>query len=284
MDNKRGFANPDIVVSSEWLADHLNDPDVRLIESNEDPLVYHAGHIPGAVEIDWTRDLNQPLMRDFIDSADMQKLLRRHGIREDQTLVFYGDKNNWWASYAFYIFSMFGLRNLKILDGGRLKWMREGKPMTRDFPEFSNGNISISERNDQQFRANRGLMMEYIAAENTILDVRSRQEYVGEALHMPGYLSDGALRAGRIPGSTHIHWEDCVQGEFSEYRSADELLSMYASHGITSETQLILYCRIGKRSSHNWLVLTQLLGFSNVLNYDAGWLEWGNLMGVPVER
>lgn len=279
------YANPEALVSTEWVADHLNEPDVCLVESNEDPLVYSSGHIPGAVEIDWTRDLNQPLRRDFLQPPAFQSLLRRKGISEGMTVVFYGDRNNWWAAYAYYIFSLFKLPlKLRLMDGGRLKWVREGRELEREQVQPESGSIAVKARLDNEFRAGRGMVLDSIENGRLLLDVRSGQEYTGEALHMPGYLSDGALRAGRLPGAVHLHWEECVRGEFAEFKSRAELENLYKEHGAEGDPESIIYCRIGKRSSHNWFVQTQLLGRKNVRNYDSGWLEWGNLFDVPIER
>jgi thiosulfate/3-mercaptopyruvate sulfurtransferase len=284
MSNERGFARPEFLVSTQWVAEHLDDPEVYIIASNEDPLVYPSGHLPGAVEIDWVRDLNQPLKRDFLDAEAFQELLQRKGINPGMTLVFYGDKNNWWAAYALYIFSLFKVPNLRMMEGGRLKWIREDRPVTTTVPQLPRGEMMVTERFDELFRARREQVMHHLEQDLPIIDVRSDQEFTGEALHMPGYLSDGALRSGRIPGAIHLHWEECVTGEFAEFKSREEIENIYRERGFQFDTDAILYCRIGKRSSHNWFVMTHLLGYERVKNYDSGWLEWGNLHDVPIER
>ena len=279
----RGYKNPEVLVSTEWVAEHLNDPDVRIIESNEDPLVYPSGHIPGAIEVDWTRDLNHPVKRDFLDQEMFQTLIRRLGADENTTFVIYGDKNNWWASYAFYIFKMFNVPDVRIMEGGRLKWVKEGRELSKEHPRFEESSYIAPER-DNSNRYFRSDVNGHIDEGKRILDVRHRQEFTGEALHMPGYLSDGALRAGRMPGAVHIHWEEFVHGETACYKSYDEIMEIYRKAGISSEDDIMLYCRIGKRSSHHFFVMKYLMGFDKVHNYDAGWLEWGNLMDARIEK
>lgn len=280
----RGYAHPEVLVSTDWVESHIDDPHVRIVESNEDPLTYPAGHIPGAVEVDWTRDLNQPIRRNFLDREDFQDLMRRIGADNDKTIVLYGDKNNWWACYAFWIFKIFNVRDVRLMEGGHLKWVSEGRPVDRTHSRYDYSEYVAPTRNDTESRIFRGQLMKHLDAGKKILDVRSPQEYNGEALHMPGYLSDGALRLGRIPGSIHLHWEECVEGEFATFKSRDEILQLYTERGLRAEDELVIYCRIGKRSSHNWFVMNYLLGFPNIRMYDGAWLEWGNLVDAPIER
>ncbi len=283
--NKRGYAHPEVLVSTEWVAQHLDDPNVRIIESNEDPLLYPSGHIPGAVEVDWVRDLNDPLRRDYLDREGFEKLMSRIGVTPDMTIVLYGDKNNWWACYAFWVFQLFGHTNAKIMDGGRLKWEKEGRPMTREVPQYPPTEYRAPERDDSKIRAFRDQVLAHVQAGKPLIDVRSPEEYRGERLHMPDYPNEGALRGGHIPGAVNIPWARAINPEDGTFKPADELRKIYIGEaGIRPEDDVIVYCRIGERSSHTWFVLTYLLGFPKVRNYDGSWTEWGNLVGVPIER
>jgi thiosulfate/3-mercaptopyruvate sulfurtransferase len=282
---ERGYAHPEVLVSTEWVAEHLNDPKVRLVESNEDILLYDTGHIPGAVKIDWVTDLNDSLRRDYVDRDAFQKLLRAKGINQDTTVVFYGDKNNWWATYAFWVFRLFGLTNLKLLDGGRLRWVDEGRPLATEVPSPRAGNITVPARNDAPIRAFRDEVLSHLDKKGQMVDVRSPEEYRGERLHMAEYPNEGALRGGHIPGAKSVPWARAVNPETHTYRPASELRTLYEQEqGIGPERETIVYCRIGERSSHTWFALTYLLGYPNVRNYDGSWTEWGNGVGLPVER
>ncbi len=282
---ERGYANPDALVSTEWVAAHLDDPKVRLVESDEDVLLYEIGHIPGAVKIDWVADLNDPVTRDYIDAASFEKLLRSHGIDEDTTIVFYGDNNNWWAAYAFWVFRLFGVKNLKLMDGGRARWEQEGRPMTTEVPSYPEGNIRIEGRDDEAIRAFRDDVFAHIAAGRPLVDVRSPEEYSGERLHMPAYPNEGAMRGGHIPGARNVPWARVVDPETHTFLPADELRAIYeAEQGLRRDDDVVVYCRIGERSSHTWFVLTELLGFDRVRNYDGSWTEWGNLVRAPIEK
>ncbi len=283
--HERGYVHPEVLVSTEWVAQHLNDPNVRIIESNEDPLLYPSGHIPGAVEVDWVRDLNDPLVRDYLDRERFEELMSRIGVTPDMTVVFYGDKNNWWACYAFWVFQLFGHTNAKVMDGGRLKWEKEGRPMTREVPQYPRTEYRAPERDDSKIRAFRDQVLAHVRAGKPLIDVRSPEEYRGERLHMPDYPNEGALRGGHIPGAVNIPWSRAINPEDGTFKSADELRQIYLGEaGIKPDDEVIVYCRIGERSSHTWFVLTYLLGFPNVRNYDGSWTEWGNLVGVPIER
>ncbi|MCS6773321.1 MAG: sulfurtransferase [Anaerolineae bacterium] len=277
------YARPESLVSTEWLAEHLNDPNVRIVESNEDPLLYDTGHIPGAVKIDWTADLNDPLKRDYLNSEQFAQLMSRKGIANDTFVVFYGDKNNWWATYAFWVFQLFGHKKAAILNGGRKKWVDEGRPMTREVPEYPPTNYVAPPRDDSTIRAFRDEVLRHVQAKGTLVDVRSPAEYSGERLHMPEYPNEGALRGGHIPGAQNIPWAQAVR-EDGTFKSREELEALYRSKGITPDKPIIAYCRIGERSSHTWFVLTHLLGYPNVKNYDGSWTEWGNSVGLPIER
>jgi thiosulfate/3-mercaptopyruvate sulfurtransferase len=281
----RGYADPAVLVSTQWVADHLNDPAVRIVESDEDPLLYAAGHIPGAVQVDWARDLNDPLRRDYLDRERFEQLMSRLGIANDTTVVFYGDKNNWWATYAYWVFQLFGHTRAKIMDGGRLKWEREGRPLTREVPSYPPTQYRAPERDDTRIRAFRDQVMQHIEARLPLVDVRSPQEYTGERLHMPEYPNEGALRGGHIPGAKNVPWARAVNPEDGTFKSVEELRKIYLEEqGLKPDDDVIVYCRIGERSSHTWFVLTHLLGFQRVRNYDGSWTEWGNLVGAPIER
>ncbi len=281
----RGYAHPEVLVSTQWVADHLADPKVRLVESNEDILLYETGHIPGAVKIDWVADLNDPLIRDYIDGPRFERLLRSKGIDDDTTIVLYGDKNNWWATYAFWVFRLFGLNNLRLMDGGRLRWAQEGRELVTAVPRSREGSITVSERDDSRNRAFRDQVMEHVRRGNALVDVRSPEEYRGERLHMPEYPNEGALRGGHIPGARSIPWGRAVNPETHTFRPASELRTIYQEeNGLTPGDEVIAYCRIGERSSHTWFALTYLLGFDRVRNYDGSWTEWGNLVRSPVEK
>jgi len=255
------------------------------VEADEDVLLYEVGHIPGAVKVDWVADLNDPLTRDYIDRERLEKLLRSRGINQDTTIVLYGDKNNWWATYTFWVLRLFGVENLRIMDGGRAKWEKEGRALTTEVPSYPEGNIVVGERDDSRIRAFRDEVLEHVRRRGQLVDVRSPEEYRGERLHMPDYPNEGALRGGHIPGARNIPWARAVDPETHTFRSAEELRALYVGEaGLRPEEETIAYCRIGERSSHTWFVLTYLLGFQKVRNYDGSWTEWGNGVRLPIER
>jgi thiosulfate/3-mercaptopyruvate sulfurtransferase len=282
----KGYAHPDALVSTEWVAEHLQDPQVRLVESNEDPLVYPSGHIPGAVQIDWTSDLNDPLRRDYIAAADFAALVSRFGITPDTTVVLYGDRNNWWACYAFWVFQLFGHTNARILDGGRLKWEKEGRPLTREVPTYAASTYPVpSARDDAAHRAFRAQVLAHSEAGGQLVDVRSPDEYTGAKLHMPEYPQEGAMRGGHIPGAKSVPWARAINPEDGTFKDAEQLKAIYLGEKqLDPSKETIAYCRIGERSSHTWFTLKYLLGFENIRNYDGSWTEWGNLVGVPVAK
>lgn len=282
---ERGYSNPDTLVSTAWAAEHLKDAGIRLVESNEDTLLYASGHIPGAVHVDWTTDLNDPLRRDYISRTAFEQLMSRIGVTPATTVVFYGDKNNWWACYACWVFRLFGHANARIMDGGRLKWEQEGRPMTREVPVISKTAYLAPERDDNSVRAFRDDVLLHVQKGLPLVDVRSPEEFSGERLHMPNYPNEGSLRGGHIPGARNVPWARAINPEDGTFKAADDLRKIYvAEHGIAPDDDVITYCRIGERSSHTWFVLTHLLGFQNVRNYDGSWTEWGNMVNVPIER
>jgi thiosulfate/3-mercaptopyruvate sulfurtransferase len=281
----RGYAHPEALVTTEWVANHLPEPGVRIVESNEDPLLYPSGHVPGAVEIDWTRDLNDQLRRDYLDRAAFSALMSRVGVTPDTTVVLYGDKNNWWATYAFWVLQLFGHTRAKIMDGGRLKWEKEGRQLVREVPKHAATGYKAADRDDVRERVFRDAVLEHVKSRKPLVDVRSPGEYEGKVLHMEGYPNEGALRGGHIPGAKSVPWSRAINPENGTFKTADELRSIYCQEqGLKPDDDVIAYCRIGERSSHTWFVLKYLLGFPRVRNYDGSWTEWGNLVGVPIEK
>ncbi len=280
----KAYANPDVLVTTQWVAEHLNDPHVRLVESNEDILLYEQGHIPGAVQIDWVGDLNDKIRRDYLDRQNFNELMSRYGISNETTIIFYGDKNNWWATYAFWVFQLFGHANAKIMDGGRKKWIDEKRELTKEKPSYPRTDYKAPERADYRFRAFRDQVRDHIGTGQPLVDVRSPKEFSGELLHMEAYPQEGALRGGHIPGAKNVPWAQAVN-EDGTFKSADELRGIYEGReGLDADQNVITYCRIGERSSHTWFVLHYLLGYPNVRNYDGSWTEWGNLVGAPIEK
>jgi thiosulfate/3-mercaptopyruvate sulfurtransferase len=278
------YAHPEVLVETEWLAQHLNDKDLRIVESDEDVLLYETGHIPGAVKIDWVADLNDRVRRDYLDRDQFAQLVGSKGISNDTTVIFYGDKNNWWATYAFWVFQLFGHTKAKILNGGRKKWIDEGRPLTKEVPNYPAVTYHAPQRADYKIRAFRDQVLAHIQSGQPLVDVRSPDEYSGKLLHMANYPQEGALRGGHIPGARNIPWARAVR-EDGTFKPINELKAIYEQEqGLSPDQNVIAYCRIGERSSHTWFVLTYLLGYPNVRNYDGSWTEWGNLVGVPIEK
>jgi len=288
------YVNPDVLVSTSWVADHLNDPSVRLVESDEDILLYEVGHIPGAVKINWQDDLNDARIRDYIDSDHFAALLSRFGIANDTTVVFYGDKNNWWACYAYWVFKLMGHENLKVMNGGRKKWIDEGRELTRQVPAHAATSYQTGAPHPE-IRAFRDDVLEHIGRPNprqpavalpagrTLVDVRSPDEFTGKKLHMPEYPQEGAVRGGHIPGAANIPWGKAMNDD-GTFKSAAEIAELYEGAGITPDADTVVYCRIGERSSLTWFVLHELMGYRKVRNYDGSWTEWGNVVGLPINN
>ena len=277
------YVHPEYLVSTEWVAAHLDDPSVRIIESDEDPLLYPMGHIPGAVQVDWFSTLQHPLRRDFLTREQFEQVCSSLGISNDTTVVFYGDKSNWFACYALWVFQYYGHKNLRIMDGGRAKWEQEGRPLVKEVPSYPSASYK-AKKPDKSIRAFRDDVFEQISDGKPLVDVRSPKEYTGELLHMPNYPQEGATRGGHIPGAVNIPWSQAVRESDSTFKSADELKALYEGKQINAGDDIIAYCRIGERSSLTWFVLKYLLGYPNVRNYDGSWTEWGNLVDAPIEK
>ncbi|MEX2381677.1 MAG: sulfurtransferase [Opitutales bacterium] len=279
------YAHPEALVDTQWLSDHLNDPELRIIESNEDGLLYDTGHIPGAVHIDRRSDLQDDVIRDYISTESFAKICEKQGIAPDTTCVFYGDKGNWWACYALWVFRLFGHEKVRVLDGGRDKWVAENRPLTRERPSYPKTEYPIpAKRMDDTIRAFYEDALYQSESKEPLLDVRSPGEFRGEITHMPGYPEEGVLRGGHIPGAESVPWHRAIQ-EDSTFKPVEELKKIYAEEcHLKPDESIITYCRIGERSSHTWFVLTYLLGYRNVRNYDGSWTEWGNRVGAPIEK
>jgi thiosulfate/3-mercaptopyruvate sulfurtransferase len=274
------YAHPEVLVSTEWLEANLGTPGLVIVESDEDVLLYDVSHIPGAVKIDWHTDLNQPVVRDYLQGPEFAELAARSGIKRDSTVVIYGDASNWWASYALWVFKLFGHEDVRLLDGGREKWLTEGRPLTKELPTVEATEYPVIERDDVTDRAFRDQVLAHIG--KPMVDVRSPQEYNGERTHMPNYPQEGALRGGHIPGAQSVPWARAAN-EDKTFKTRAELEAIYLGEkGLDATDDVIAYCRIGERSSHTWFVLKYLLGFTRVRNYDGSWTEWGSLVGAPI--
>ena len=278
------YAHPEALVSTQWLAEHLGDPAIRILESDEDVLLYEIGHIPGALKIDWHADLNDQVQRDYISRDEFEALVRRLGIDDSMTVVLYGDKSNWWATYALWVFQLFGFRNASILDGGRAKWESEGREMTTDVRTVTSSQYKAAARDDAPIRVFMGDVRKHIDAKGKLIDVRSPDEFSGKKLHMPDYPQEGAMRGGHIPGAKSVPWARAANAD-GTFKSANELRTIYEGEaGLAKGDDVVAYCRIGERSSHTWFVLTYLLGYDKVRNYDGSWTEWGNAVRAPIEK
>jgi len=279
-----GYAHPEVLVSTQWVQDHLEDPKVRVVESDEDLLLYDLGHVPGAVRIDWQGDLQDQVLRDYIDAEKFAALCSKNGIAPDTTVVFYGDKSNWWACYAFWAFTLFGHKDVRVMNGGRKLWIDEGRPVSRETPKHPKAEYQVAGGDEAAIRAFRDDVLEHIRAKKPLIDVRSPKEYTGEMLHMEDYPQEGSLRGGHIPGARSVPWSLAVN-EDGTFKSAAELRELYETcAGLKPDDDVVAYCRIGERSSLAWFALTYLLGYPKVRNYDGSWTEWGNLVRVPIAR
>ena len=280
--NFADYAKGEALVSTSWVDQHKGSKGVIIIECDEDILLYSTGHVPGAIKLDWHTELNDAVIRDYLSSEDMAKLLSDKGVSREDTLVIYGDKSNWWATYAFWVLKLFGHEDVRIMDGGRAKWISEGRELTKDLPQFEKTSYPVVERQDSKIRAFREDVIEHLG--KPLIDVRSPQEYSGERTHMPDYPDEGALRGGHIPTAASVPWAKAVN-EDQTFKSLADLNQIYrVDAGIKDADDVIAYCRIGERSSHTWFVLTYLLGIPKVRNYDGSWTEWGSLVRVPIVK
>ncbi|WP_168915700.1 sulfurtransferase [Microcella flavibacter] len=274
------YAHPERLVSTEWLEQHLGAEGLVVVESDEDVLLYEVGHIPGAVKVDWHTELNDPVMRDYIDGAQFSALMSAKGIARDSTVVIYGDKSNWWAAYALWVFTLFGHEDVRLLDGGRDRWVAEGRAITTDAPTPTPTDYPVVERRDESIRAFKEDVLDHLG--KPLIDVRSPEEYSGQRTTAPAYPEEGALRAGHIPTARSVPWSRAAN-EDGTFRPLDELSAIYRDEaGVGDADDVIAYCRIGERSSHTWFVLTHLLGVEKVRNYDGSWTEWGSAVRVPI--
>ena len=279
---ENGYAKP-VLVTTDWLAEHLGDAGVVVAEVDENPDLYDEGHIPGAVKLHWRDDLQDELERDLVDRASFEQMMGARGIANDTSVVLYGDKNNWFAAYAYWYLKIYGHEDVRILDGGRQKWIDEGREVTTDVPAPTAATYTAQER-DESIRVGRDDVLRGLGREGReLVDVRSPQEYSGELMAPPGYEQEGASRTGHIPSAQSIPWAQAVRDD-GTFKSADELRELYGAKGVTPEKEILAYCRIGERSAHTWFVLRELLGYENVKNYDGSWTEWGNLVDVPIEK
>jgi thiosulfate/3-mercaptopyruvate sulfurtransferase len=278
-----GYTHPEVLVETAWLADHLDDPSIRIIEADEDPLLYETGHIRNAAKLDWHTDVQDPVRRDFVSKDAFEALMSRLGVGNDTTVVFYGDKSNWYAAYSFWLFRLYGHQNLRIANGGRAKWEAEGREYTKDVPSFTPTSYTAKDA-DHSIRAFRRQIEDIVVSRSAeLVDVRSPDEYSGKLQHMINYPQEGAQRSGHIPGAQSIPWATAAAAD-GTFKSADELRAIYGPKGITPDHAVVTYCRIGERSAHTWFALTQLLGYPDVRNYDGSWTEWGNLVDAPIEK
>jgi thiosulfate/3-mercaptopyruvate sulfurtransferase len=277
------YVHPEYLVETGWVADHLKDTSIRIVESDEDPLLFKIGHIPGAVQVDWFSTLQHPLRRDFVTRDQFEAVCAKLGIANDTTVIFYGDKSNWFACYALWLFQYYGHEKVRIMNGGRAKWEKENRPLVKDESSYPQTKYTARQP-DKNIRAFRDEVFKQVEKKKPLVDVRSAKEYTGELISMPNYPQEGATRGGHIPGAVSIPWSQAVNEADSTFKSPEELRALYEGKGIKSDGEIIAYCRIGERSSLTWFVLKYLLGYPNVKNYDGSWTEWGNLVDAPIEK
>jgi len=278
------YAHPEVLVTTAWAEDHLNDPAVRILEVDYDPSsAYELGHIPGAALVDWKKDINHATRRDILPREQFERLMGRLGATPDTTLILYGDMRNWFAAFAFWTFKIYGHEDVRLINGGRRKWIEEGRPISEEIPSFSAAQYSAPEANGG-LRSFLPDVRQILGRDDfRLVDVRSPAEYKGEIAAPPEYATEGAQRSGHIPGAVNIPWAQAIL-EDDTFKPVEQLRELYGAQGVTPEASVIAYCRIGERSSHTWFVLTYLLGYPVVTNYDGSWSEWGNAVGVPVEK
>jgi thiosulfate/3-mercaptopyruvate sulfurtransferase len=285
MNEKMSYVHPEVLVDTQWAEEHLKDPKVRIAEVDYDSKAnYELGHIPGAVLFDWKNDINDPITRNVLSKESCQNLLQNAGINNDTTLLLYGDFNNWFAAFAFWVLKYYGYKDVRLINGGRKKWLQEDRALTKDVPTYSKGNFDANEP-DSNIRVFLDEVKRAVSApELKMVDVRSPKEFTGEILAPPEYPTEHAQRGGHIPGAVNIPWAQAVNDSDGTFKSTDELKQLYESKGITPDKEIIAYCRIGERSSHTWFVLKYLLGYPKVKNYDGSWTEWGNMIANPIEK
>jgi thiosulfate/3-mercaptopyruvate sulfurtransferase len=279
------YAHPEVLVDTQWVVDHMNDHEVRIAEVDYDPTAnYNLGHVPGAVLFDWKKDINDPVTRNIFSRQTCEDLLQRAGVNNNTTLVLYGDFNNWFAAFAFWAFKYYGFKDLRLMNGGRKKWLEEDRPISKDIPQYQRVDFKATEP-DKSIRVFLNQVKEALDKENIgMVDVRSPKEFTGEILAPPEYPTEHAQRGGHIPGASNIPWSQAVKDDDGTFKSVEELKQIYQSKGIIPDKEIIAYCRIGERSSHTWFVLKYLLGYPNVKNYDGSWTEWGNMVDNPIEK
>ena len=280
------YARPEVLVDTQWIQDHLNDEGLRIVEVDYDPVAnYELGHIPGSVLVQWKADINDPITRNILSKQAFESLLQRIGIENETTIALYGDFNNWFAAFAFWVFKYYGFNDVRLINGGRKKWLLEDRPITKEVQDYVKGNYKVAKEKEPD--KNIRVYLDYVKntlGTKSLVDVRSPKEFTGEITAPPEYPTEHAQRGGHIPGATNIPWSQAVNDNDGTFKPVGKLKTLYESKGITPDREIIAYCRIGERSSHTWFVLKYLLGYPDVKNYDGSWTEWGNLIANPIEK